>query len=551
MLKKGDTLIEVTLAVGIFSLVAIAVVAVVNGSTTGAQTALETTLTRDEIDAQADALRFIQSSYAGSLNPSAENVYSDEITGSAFATIWDAIVANAHPSNAVDLDELLFNNPARKDNPCNALYEPETNGLDTQKAFVINTKKLSDINLGDDDIAKNIVIKATTDSLKTKTFTEAQTYPHVIYKDPDEEETTDPEALVGSDSGSIVDRAEGVYIVAVKDTNTVIVSGDGQIDNGSSNPNSAMPAYYDFYIRSCWYPTGSETPTTISTVMRLDNPVLLANTIVPEDDLTVPIYIRTSPGIDRVILNGTECTTQTVCRVNNLVRGQSYPLTAVLKEYYDFETYKNSNNQGRIANPLKIETTYTVGNRSTIITPYAKSKAYDIYIIPENGVASVTLAGTSCTNKSGCVVKDLQQGTRYPLTATLEAHYDFVEWINTESRGAVGNSKAAITNYTVGNGPTILRATAKLQTFDCNKRYRLQNADGSYPSSYTNDGSTKVEYGSTCTYSKSMDGYVSQSKSVTITGATTISLDLPRTTYTLTVNRNSFAAHYLHINCKP
>ena len=42
--KRGDTLIEVMLAVGIFSMVAVAVVAVMSGGTSSAQTALETTL---------------------------------------------------------------------------------------------------------------------------------------------------------------------------------------------------------------------------------------------------------------------------------------------------------------------------------------------------------------------------------------------------------------------------------------------------------------------------------------------------------------------------
>ena len=66
--KRGDTLIEVMLAVGIFSMVAVAVVAVMSGGTSSAQTALETTLAREEIDAQAEALRFIQASYIADKN---------------------------------------------------------------------------------------------------------------------------------------------------------------------------------------------------------------------------------------------------------------------------------------------------------------------------------------------------------------------------------------------------------------------------------------------------------------------------------------------------
>ena len=60
MIKKGDTLVEVTLAVGIFSMIAIAVVAVMSNGTSESQTALETTLAREEIDTQVEALRFIQ-----------------------------------------------------------------------------------------------------------------------------------------------------------------------------------------------------------------------------------------------------------------------------------------------------------------------------------------------------------------------------------------------------------------------------------------------------------------------------------------------------------
>ena len=86
---KGDTLIEVTLAIGIFSMVAVAIVSVMNSSTSGAQTALESTLTREEIDAQAEALRFIQSSY----------IAKKDDTDGKFAQLWKLITA-ADPTNS-------------------------------------------------------------------------------------------------------------------------------------------------------------------------------------------------------------------------------------------------------------------------------------------------------------------------------------------------------------------------------------------------------------------------------------------------------------------
>ena len=73
MIKKGDTLIEVCIAIGIFSLVAIGVASVMSSGTAGSQTALETTITRKEIDAQGDALRFIHESYISGKNSADDN----------------------------------------------------------------------------------------------------------------------------------------------------------------------------------------------------------------------------------------------------------------------------------------------------------------------------------------------------------------------------------------------------------------------------------------------------------------------------------------------
>ena len=94
--KKGDTLIEVALAIGIFSMVAMVVVSVISASTSAAQSALELTITREELDAQADALRFIHDSYViGSQSAdTSENPYAD---------LWNAIVARAVEASNADI----------------------------------------------------------------------------------------------------------------------------------------------------------------------------------------------------------------------------------------------------------------------------------------------------------------------------------------------------------------------------------------------------------------------------------------------------------------
>ena len=238
MLKlKGDTLIEVTIAVGIFSMIAVIIVSVVNGSASGAQVALETTLAREEIDAQAEALRFIQSSYISS------NGGMSATTDTKYIRLWDEITKNAKNSSEAQYD------PGN----CADLYNPASN-LSDQGAFIINTKGLKNANPND------IIIKASSEN--EKIFFPASTYPRVIYPSnnllfTDEEKT---------DNTNIINRVEGIYIVAVKDINgTTIVSND-------STTTEKIPAYYDFYIRTCWYGPGADRPSTISTVIRLYNP---------------------------------------------------------------------------------------------------------------------------------------------------------------------------------------------------------------------------------------------------------------------------------------
>ncbi len=66
--NRGDTLIEVLFAMAVFSLVAVGSLSVMNQGTATAQRALEITLVRNEIDAQAEALRFMNTSYISAYN---------------------------------------------------------------------------------------------------------------------------------------------------------------------------------------------------------------------------------------------------------------------------------------------------------------------------------------------------------------------------------------------------------------------------------------------------------------------------------------------------
>lgn len=62
----GDTIIEVLFAVTVFAMVAVGSMAIMNQGTAAAQRALEITLVRQQIDAQAEAIRYIHQAYIAS-----------------------------------------------------------------------------------------------------------------------------------------------------------------------------------------------------------------------------------------------------------------------------------------------------------------------------------------------------------------------------------------------------------------------------------------------------------------------------------------------------
>ena len=265
---RGDTLIEVTLAVGIFSMVAIAAVAVLSGGTSSAQTALETTLAREEIDAQSEAIRFIQSAAL------AENGAGG---GSAYTALYDKIAELAKGTSGYT---------GTNNKSCNDMYNNDA--YKTGKAFIINTHALSgyveNYNANGDKAIDDVLVVSTSDNREEgskKLFRKTQTYPHLIYSN--DTSNTDKDKLINNDlEKSGLYAAAGIYVVAVTDKDTTyIVDSDGGLKNDKR-------AFDDFYVQTCWYGSGSDTASTISTVIRLYNPQADIAQTVP----TYRIYYR-------------------------------------------------------------------------------------------------------------------------------------------------------------------------------------------------------------------------------------------------------------------
>lgn len=84
--ERGDTIIEVLFAVTVFAMVAVGSLSIMNQGTGSAQRSLEVTLVRAQIDAQAEAIRFIHQAYVTS--------YQKNVEPAGIAAGWTDIVTN-------------------------------------------------------------------------------------------------------------------------------------------------------------------------------------------------------------------------------------------------------------------------------------------------------------------------------------------------------------------------------------------------------------------------------------------------------------------------
>jgi type II secretory pathway pseudopilin PulG len=83
--QRGDTIIEVLFAITVFAMVAVGSLSIMNQGTGSAQRSLEVTLVREQIDAQAEAIRFIHQAYVTS--------YQADVQPSGTAAEWTKMKA--------------------------------------------------------------------------------------------------------------------------------------------------------------------------------------------------------------------------------------------------------------------------------------------------------------------------------------------------------------------------------------------------------------------------------------------------------------------------
>ena len=264
--KTGDTLVEVVLAIGIFSMVGIAAVAVISASSSGAENALEVTLARQAIDEQVEALRYIHTSLL-------VGVRSDISDSNKYRDLWDRITAGAVDVTSYERYKKFINDYASYSS-CAEVYDTlrEMSGQESGP-FVINPRQMY---LGDygaempwkkQSMLGRVISEGVVSEGQAETvgkLAEAVTVPRLVY-----ENSSDTIAGLNG-TGSGLDKAEGVFIMAVRDqgTTTVVDTNPGE----TTTVNNSAAAFYDFYVRSCWFEAGADRPSTISTLVRLVDP---------------------------------------------------------------------------------------------------------------------------------------------------------------------------------------------------------------------------------------------------------------------------------------
>lgn len=266
-IKRGDTLIEVVCAIVVFALVSVIALTLMNMGVTSAQAALETTMTRNEVDAQAEAIRFLQSAYIAERGFPAER--------QQYADVWRKIT-QPYDAGGLSID------PGTLDNEfwlgrgtCNQLYDDTTPGyIGDNYGFIINTRFIQpsdlDFTLMDAEGAELsreafLEMMLVQSRLEPDVFQQAPLYPRIVYSDSTGGAAGDPDSETGelTEGGAdgrlyrLVKFVEGIWVVVVR---------------GGTLDEDGAPEYYDFHIRTCWNPVGRRVASTIGTIVRVYNP---------------------------------------------------------------------------------------------------------------------------------------------------------------------------------------------------------------------------------------------------------------------------------------
>ena len=152
--ERGDTLIEVLFAVSVFSFVVVGALVLMNQGTAASQRSLEITLVRQQIDAQAEVLRYMHDSYVAVYHPGITFDTNDVETSPAEE--WYKMITDVQAAGATAASTFSVNSqdcPAFPPNafvvdPLNARYVNDPTTLQPATTFAQVTHDDSDVFTG-------------------------------------------------------------------------------------------------------------------------------------------------------------------------------------------------------------------------------------------------------------------------------------------------------------------------------------------------------------------------------------------------------------------
>lgn len=258
--KRGDTFIEVMFALAVFSLVAVLSIAMMNSGIATSERSLEIVTARNELNAQAEALRFIHGAYTDELSlPECSSVSAGQKC-QKYAALWNTIIAGA--KNPYDPND--SNNDSNYSIPspltsCQDVYDNDDALLKDNNAFIINTRAIN----SDTPLSAYVPVTQRAVGSNNSLFQPALLNARIVFTNQTgkyDEDDGDSSADVLSTNPTEyrnVGQVDGIWVVAVKDE---------------------QARYYDFYIQTCWYGSGMRAPTSLDTIVRLYNPENLKST---------------------------------------------------------------------------------------------------------------------------------------------------------------------------------------------------------------------------------------------------------------------------------
>jgi len=244
--KRGDTLIEVMIAMAILAVVTIVTITMMNSGLNVAERSLELTTARNELNAQAEALRFIHSSYISEINLLECNnlVAGGEVRCQAFKKVWEEIT-NRSISYNQDRSIQLPTTNCEQD-----VYGNGKRALINDKAFIINTRLLQASNTSSGVSVRSIIEASSPGSnVDLGIFQMPDLNARILY--------SNNAKLTELDKYTDLIAAQGIWVVGVKSQ-----------ESGANGE----PLYYDFHIETCWNNAGNNTPSSLDAVIRLYNP---------------------------------------------------------------------------------------------------------------------------------------------------------------------------------------------------------------------------------------------------------------------------------------